>query len=473
MPAMLDLSPADLSAAAGELWPRLAGGQLQRAWQPDGETLVLAVHGPAGLVYPVLSCAPGVARLGEASGKPAVPETPPALAQWLRAQALGGVLTGLEAMPGERIVRLTFPGGSLVAELFPRGGALFGLDTAGVVRVATGAGAGRLTLGGPYTPPASAAPVARPARFHAAREIETAAQALLAQHAAEVATVERERLFRAAGQKLERLAENLARDRLNLEDFEAHRRWGELLTAQLHRVQRGASAATVQDWYAEGAPDVEIPLDPRLDGPRNVERLFQRYRKGRDGRARVEARMAEVAAQRAKLEALRSSEPTLDAALAALRKMGLAPRAPQGPGAAQAPRLPYRPFVSRAGERILVGRGGVDNHALTFRVARGNDMWLHVRDAPGAHVVVPQPARGREPHPETLLDAAALAVHHSDLRGEPAAEVTLTQRKHVRAIPGGPPGRVTVAGGRTLTVTDVPARVERLYLAVAQGEVPE
>jgi predicted ribosome quality control (RQC) complex YloA/Tae2 family protein len=129
--------------------------------------------------------------------------------------------------------------------------------------------------------------------------------------------------------------------------------------------------------------------------------------------------------------------------------------------------------VSRAGERILVGRGGVDNHALTFRVARGNDMWLHVRDSPGAHVVVPQPARGREPHPETLLDAAALAVHHSDLRGEPAAEVTLTQRKHVRAITGGPPGRVTVAGGRTLTVTDVPARVERLYLAVAQGEVPE
>jgi predicted ribosome quality control (RQC) complex YloA/Tae2 family protein len=77
---------------------------------------------------------------------------------------------------------------------------------------------------------------------------------------------------------------------------------------------------------------------------------------------------------------------------------------------------------------------------------------------------VPQPGRGREPHPETLLDAAALAVHHSDLRGE-TAEVTVTQRKHVRAIPGAAPGRVTVAAARTLTVRDAEERVRRLTAA--------
>jgi predicted ribosome quality control (RQC) complex YloA/Tae2 family protein len=128
--------------------------------------------------------------------------------------------------------------------------------------------------------------------------------------------------------------------------------------------------------------------------------------------------------------------------------------------------------MSRAGERILVGRGGADNHALTFRIARGNDFWLHVRDAPGAHVVVPLPARGRAPHPETLLDAAALALHHSDLRGEKLGDITVTERKHVRAAPGGPPGRVTLAAARTLTVTDPAARIERLYAVAERGEVP-
>ena len=126
-------------------------------------------------------------------------------------------------------------------------------------------------------------------------------------------------------------------------------------------------------------------------------------------------------------------------------------------------RLPYRAFFGVKGERIFLGRGGADNHQTTFRVARGNDHWFHVRDAPGAHVVVPLPARGREPHPETLRDAAALAAHHSDLRGEAVVDVTHTRRKHVQPVKGGPAGRVRVANAKSMTVSDDPRRIERLY----------
>ena len=108
-------------------------------------------------------------------------------------------------------------------------------------------------------------------------------------------------------------------------------------------------------------------------------------------------------------------------------------------------------------------RGGTDNHETTFKHAKGNDFWLHVRDAPGAHVIVPKPKRGHDPHQETLLDAAALAGHYSRLRGEPGIDVTVTQRKHVRAVKGGAPGRVTLAAAKTIVCHDVDDRINRLF----------
>lgn len=478
------LTGAEVAAVVASLAPRLVGARIQRVWQPELATIVLAVYGDAGVVYPVFSATSGAVRISEAAGKPALPEQPWALGQWLRAQAMGAQLLGLRCLGvsgADRVIRLDFTGGALIAELLPRGGCLLALDAHGVIRAAAQLpdGLRELHTGGPYVPLAPRPPRDEPPpRFATPAEVESHARLIQAARLDEAARAERTRWLDAAVSRLERLREHLARDLVKLGDFEQSRLWGELLAAQWARLglSRGATVARVQNWYEDGAPEIEVPLDPKLDGPRNVERLFHRYRKGRDGRATVEKRQFEVECQLEAVARLAATVADPEPTLAALRSMGLAPKRTSVPaGTRRAPppeRLPYRLFVSRAGERVLVGRGGADNHALTFRVARGNDTWLHVRDAPGAHVIVPQPARGREPHPESLLDAAALALHHSDLRGEPVGEVTITARKHVRAVPGGPPGRVTVAASRTLTVADVLSRVERLYRAVAAGEVP-
>ena len=126
-------------------------------------------------------------------------------------------------------------------------------------------------------------------------------------------------------------------------------------------------------------------------------------------------------------------------------------------------RKPYRIFWSAHGELIWLGRGGVDNHQMTFQHARGQDHWIHTRDVPGSHVIVPLKNRQHTPHHETLLDAAALSVHHSRLRGEENVAVYHTQRKHIRPIPKGPPGKVMVSDSRTLVAHDVEERITRLY----------
>jgi predicted ribosome quality control (RQC) complex YloA/Tae2 family protein len=125
------------------------------------------------------------------------------------------------------------------------------------------------------------------------------------------------------------------------------------------------------------------------------------------------------------------------------------------------PRLPYRSFRASSGAEIRVGRNARDNDDLTFRHARGNDLWLHTADVPGSHVVL-RLEKGVEPAQEDLLDAAHLAVHFSPQRGARRAGVHVARRKEVHKPRGAPPGLVSLSGGRHLDLRLEPERLQRL-----------
>jgi len=108
-----------------------------------------------------------------------------------------------------------------------------------------------------------------------------------------------------------------------------------------------------------------------------------------------------------------------------------------------------RHYLTTHGLSLLVGRGARENHHLTFRVARPEDLWLHARDVPGAHVVL-RDGEGRA-GAEDLREAAEVAAFFSEARGAALVDVHVTRRKHVRPARGGP-GRVFVSHSDTLRV---------------------
>ena len=134
------------------------------------------------------------------------------------------------------------------------------------------------------------------------------------------------------------------------------------------------------------------------------------------------------------------------------------PRKRKAPG----PRVPYRVFQGCKGSEIRVGRTARDNDALTFKHARGNDLWLHTAEAPGSHVVLCMGGRRGEPDPEELLDAAHLAVHFSPLREAKVASVHVAPRKLVHKPRGAKAGLVTLSGGRRIELRMQPERIARL-----------
>ncbi|MGZ3689465.1 MAG: NFACT RNA binding domain-containing protein, partial [Bdellovibrionota bacterium] len=118
-----------------------------------------------------------------------------------------------------------------------------------------------------------------------------------------------------------------------------------------------------------------------------------------------------------------------------------------------------RTFSSKDGWPILVGRSKDENLELTFKHARGNDLWLHVRGRPGAHTVVPVPS-GKSVPLETLLDAALLTLYYSGGESWGKTEVDYTFKKHVKRIKDS--SEASYTHNKTLILEMDAKRMERL-----------
>ncbi len=136
---------------------------------------------------------------------------------------------------------------------------------------------------------------------------------------------------------------------------------------------------------------------------------------------------------------------------------------PQGSTAApkQVKSAPFRTFVTPTGARVLVGKGAAQNDQLTFQNSRPHDLWLHAKGRTGAHVVVPL-AKNTTCPADLLVDAAHLAAHFSEARGEAVVEVQYTPRRYLRKPRGSAPGLVVVEREKVLAVRLEAGRVERL-----------
>ncbi|GAB4279489.1 MAG: NFACT family protein [Deferrisomatales bacterium] len=237
-----------------------------------------------------------------------------------------------------------------------------------------------------------------------------------------------------AGARLERRLARIRADLDRLEDPERLRRQADALAAQLWAVPEGVATVELPDPWGEEGP-FTVALDASLSRGDNLNRLYEKARRAGRSRdllkARLERTREELAAWRAgaaEAPAIRSSAPEPDA----------------GAG-------PFRRFLSSDGWPIWVGRNRVENDRL-LRQARGWDLWLHVRDAGGAHVLLRRPGREARVPDRTLAEAAGLAARFSARAGEPGVDVMVVEAARVRKPKGGSPGRVTVSGERTLRV---------------------
>ena len=266
----------------------------------------------------------------------------------------------------------------------------------------------------------------------------------------------------------DRTARKLAMQREELrlsENRETIRRRADLITANLYRIQRGDRVLHAEDFYEEGMPTVEIPLDPLKTPQQNAAQLYKQYQKAKTAETHLTALIAEGETSLHYLNSVldeisrAEGEQDLAAIRAELRESGYLKREKSAKKEKLRPRAPLR-FVSDSGYEILVGRSNAQNDELTHRIARRTDYWLHVQKIHGSHVIIR--AMDSEPDEKTLAQAASLAVYYSQSRAGGKTPVDYTMVRNVRKPSGGLPGMVLYTTYQTIFAEGDESLAERL-----------
>jgi len=459
----MSLNSQELDDVVLELSARLPNTRLRKLNAPAPRTCQLVLDRYVLLI----DLTPVQTRLHLISGKRPAPRTPPAWVMKCRREIEGRILKSIIKDENERVVRLVFSDRVLLAELFGRRGRLLLLDDRERVQFAL---IGRAVAGKPYRPVKSPRVRAAASRFPTPdpRELVVNRAVEARYRESEIGGLQKEltRLVAKEQKRLERLLSKMQEDLDRTGGAGSLSRQGEALKVNLNQVKKGQKSITLPDPFDPGGKPIVVDLDPALDAKENMQRLFARGKRLAAARPMIEERMRQ---SQKELEGVLDLSARIGKAASLvelneleerLARAGIA-RQKVRTGKKPQRRLPYKAYRSARGLRILVGRSGRDNNQLTFKIAKGSDLWLHARDTAGAHVVVPL-KRGEEIDEQTLLDAATLAADSSGQKKDAKVEVTYTQAKNVHPIKGAPPGLVSVAKGRTILVRMEPGRLDRL-----------
>ncbi len=255
-----------------------------------------------------------------------------------------------------------------------------------------------------------------------------------------------------------RLESALSRLEKKRSDFLEADRWrhqGDLLTANLWKIQSGMKSIELED-YENGNAPILIPLDPMLKPQENALRYYETYKKAVSGLSDLEDDITQnrntIESLDAELAAI-EAEPNPHVIHKLLRRQAV-PR--------QLQKKKYPGLVFRNRDWLfLVGRTSAENDELLRHHVRGHDMWLHTRDWPGGYVFIKN-RPGKSVPLDILVDAGTLALFYSKGRKAHTADLYYTKVKYLRRAKNAPKGTVLPSNEKNLTVSLDEARLKRL-----------
>ena len=260
------------------------------------------------------------------------------------------------------------------------------------------------------------------------------------------ASTARDRLRRKLAAQEKEYAETQNRDRLRI--------CGDLITANLYRMERGAARLDCENYYADNTP-VSIPLDPLLTPQQNAAKYYKRYTKAKTAEKYLRLQMEQAAQDLSYMESVLAeiaqaeTEQDFSDIRMELQESGFLRKQ----GKKKVPKRASNPweFRTSGGFRVLVGRNNRQNDQLTTKSADRRDLWFHTQKIHGSHVILC--TGGAVPTDQDLLEAAKLAAWYSQARESGNVPVDYTEVRNVKKPSGARPGMVIYSTCRTLYVT--------------------
>ena len=242
-------------------------------------------------------------------------------------------------------------------------------------------------------------------------------------------------------------------------DRERLRQLGDIVTANLHRIQKGQTTLDAEDFYDENMAVISIPISPILSPQQNAAKFYKDYTRMKNAEKELTKQIALGQTELAYLSSVMDelnraqAEQELEEIRQELQAGGYV-RQDTGKKRIKHSKLPPMKFESTNGFAIYVGRNNRQNDELTFKSARKDDIWLHAQKVHGSHVIIA--CAGAAVPDDTITQAAQLAAYYAESSGGQNIAVDVTPVKQVKKPANGKPGMVIYHTYRTVIVNPYP-----------------
>ena len=256
-----------------------------------------------------------------------------------------------------------------------------------------------------------------------------------------------EDLYRTVNGLIERTAKKINNQRaelLSADALEEKRRFAELINANIYALKKGFDTYEVADYYHDNRP-VRIPVSSMLSPAANAQKYYKEYRKAQTALQVLSQQIKKGEEDLAYLKTVQDAlcraetQGELGEIRAELSQTGFL-RSKTGTKNKKNSNLPPYTFSAPGGHVVFVGRNNLQNDMLTFKKAAKSDVWFHVKQAPGSHVILS--LNGDTATDGEMQFAAQTAAWFSSVRNSGMAEVDYTLVKNIKKPPGSKPGYV-------------------------------
>ena len=247
---------------------------------------------------------------------------------------------------------------------------------------------------------------------------------------------------------------------------EKYKMYGDLLTANIYRINQGIKEITLENFYSENMEEIKIPLKEELTPSQNAQRYYVKYNKEKTAETET---LKQKKLNEEEIDYLESVQEAVircetNSEILQIRNELIEEGYLKNKGRLLKKKketITPMHFVSDDGYDIYVGKNNRQNDYVTLKLSRSTDIWFHTKEIHGCHAIV-KTSDAMEVPDRTYMQAARLAAFYSKGRGSENVPVDYTEVKNVKKPSGAKPGMVIYVSYNTLYVTPSEEEKEKL-----------
>ena len=247
---------------------------------------------------------------------------------------------------------------------------------------------------------------------------------------------------------------NLESDYKISENYEQFRIEGDLLSSVAHNIKKGDSSILVHNYYTN--EELEIELNPRKSAWENIDIKYKKSKKLHKANSLLKESIPSLKEYISYLnEVVRQldiieSNSELEEIKEELRNQNILKKYTRKKQKEKNnEKSTYLRFETDNGNYVYVGKNNKQNEELTLRVANPDDLFFHIKDLPGSHVILKKTTDIKD---YEINIAAFLAAKFSKNGNDRYIDVDYTEKKNVNKSKGSKPGMVYYTNYITLRV---------------------